>query len=155
MFSSPVAVDVLVVEDDADDLELTLRALRRHDGTLAIRAVRDGAEALEILFGSAGRDPASSLPHMVLLDLHLPHMSGLDILRRMRADSATRSIPVVILTASQEGTDMQECFEAGANGYIVKPGIFEHLVEAIAAIGRLWMESAASPDAAPNTSDGE
>jgi len=155
MFSWPVAADVLVVEDDPDDLELTLRALRRHDGTLAIRAVHDGDEAIATLFGGAGKQPVSPMPRVVLLDLHLPRMSGLAILKRMRSEAATRRIPVVMLTASQDGTDIQACFEAGANGYIVKPDIFEHLVEAIGAVARLWRESAVSSDAAPDTSDGE
>jgi len=139
--------DVLVVEDDPNDLELTLRALKCHHLANEVRVARDGAEAIQLLFGADGNTPMSPPPKVILLDLKLPRLSGLDVLRRLKADSRTRRIPVVMLTSSQEDRDVAECYEAGANSYIVKPVEFERFVEAMRVVGLFWMVVASTPDA--------
>jgi len=138
-------VEVLVVEDDSADLELTLRALKRHNLVNEIRVARDGAEAIRVIFGDAQVPPMDPPPRVVLLDLKLPRLSGLDVLRRIKGDQRTRRIPVVVLTSSQEDRDIAACYEAGANSYIVKPVRFEQFVEAMRVVGLFWMVIASPP----------
>jgi two-component system response regulator len=140
--------DVLVVEDDPNDLELTLRALRRHRLANEVRVARDGAEAIRFIFGADEDTPLTPAPKVILLDLKLPRLSGLDVLRRVKADPRTRRIPVVMLTSSQEDRDIAECYEAGANSYIVKPVEFERFVEAMRVVGLFWMVVASTPEPA-------
>jgi two-component system response regulator len=131
----------LLVEDNATDEELTLRALRRSNLAGAVTVVRDGAAALDYLFARgvhAARDPAD-LPHVVLLDLNLPKIGGLDVLRAIRADERTRLVPVVILTSSNEDRDVTGCYASGANSYIVKPVDFTQFAESVKQLGLYWM----------------
>ena len=132
---------ILVVEDNPDDEELTLRALRHGRVVNEIAVVRDGAEALEFLFGTgahAQRD-ATRLPSVVLLDLKLPKLGGLEVLQRLRADSRTRFLPVVVLTSSVEERDLVESYSLGANSYIRKPVDFAQFTEAVRQLGVYWL----------------
>jgi two-component system, response regulator len=131
---------ILVVEDDPDGLELTLRALRKSNPSGHIAVARDGVEALEYLLGESG-GPASPevLPQLILLDLKLPRMDGLEVLRRLRADTRTRHIPVVVLTSSAEESDLVSSYQLGANSYIRKPVDFSEFVEAARHLGIYWL----------------
>ena len=130
--------DVLLVEDNPDDVELSLRALKRAHLVNPIRIARDGAEALDLLFGS-GEPRAPWLPRVVLLDLKLPRVGGLQVLERIRADARTKSLPVVVLTSSREEPDVRRAYELGANSYIVKPVEFEKFVAAVGEVGLYWL----------------
>jgi two-component system response regulator len=132
---------ILLVEDNPDDVELTRRVLR--DGHIANEVVvaSDGVEALDYLFGQgghAGRDLAQQ-PAVVLLDLKLPRLDGLDVLRRLRADQRTRLLPVVVLTSSKEESDLIESYSLGANSYIRKPVQSEEFAKAVNALGLYWL----------------
>ncbi len=132
---------ILLVEDNPDDEELTLRALRSNNMMNAITIARDGVEALDYLFATgpyAGLDD-SRLPAVTLLDLKLPRVDGLEVLRRMRADERTRLLPVVILTSSREEQDMVTSYSLGANSYIRKPVDFTQFIEAIRQLGLYWL----------------
>lgn len=132
---------VLLVEDNPDDEELTLRALKLANLVNAPVVARDGREALDYLFGEgvhAGRDVREQ-PAVVLLDLKLPRMSGFDVLQRMRADPATRLIPVVVLTSSSEEEDMLRSYASGANSYVRKPVEFAAFARAVAQLGMYWV----------------
>lgn len=132
---------ILLVEDNPDDEELTLRALRKSKLTNEIAVTRDGSEALEFLFCEgqyADRDP-SQMPAVVLLDLKLPKLNGLDVLRRIRADERTKLIPVVILTSSSEDEDMINSYTSGANSYVRKPVAFSQFADAVSELGLYWM----------------
>jgi two-component system response regulator len=132
---------ILIVEDNPDDEEFTLRALRRAKVTNEIVVTRDGSEALDYLYGTgayAGRDPAVT-PSVVLLDLKLPKLSGIDVLRRMRGEEATRYTPVVVLTSSSEDEDMLRSYASGANSYVRKPVEFGDFANAVAQLGVYWM----------------
>lgn len=132
---------ILLVEDNPDDEELTLRALRQGNVANEVAVARDGSEALDFLFrtGShAGRDPAL-MPTVVLLDLKLPKLGGIDVLKRMRADPRTKLIPVVVLTSSSEEEDMVRSYESGANSYVRKPVEFAAFATAVSQLGVYWM----------------
>jgi two-component system response regulator len=132
---------ILVVEDNADDEELTLRALRKGNLANEIIVVRDGREALDFIFGKGqyeGRD-LSRMPTVVLLDLKLPKLSGLQVLEALRADSRTRLTPVVVLTSSSEDEDMLRSYELGANSYVRKPVEFSAFIDAVGQLGLYWM----------------
>ena len=132
---------ILLVEDNPDDEELTLRALRQGNVANEVAVARDGSEALDFLFctGShAGRD-AAQMPTVVLLDLKLPKLGGIDVLKRMRADRRTKLIPVVVLTSSSEEEDMVRSYESGANSYVRKPVEFAAFATAVAQLGVYWM----------------
>jgi two-component system response regulator len=134
-------VDILLVEDNPADVELTLRALRKANLANPIHVAADGAEALDYLFGT-GKDEAKSdarHPRVVILDLKLPKVSGLEVLRRIKADPATRTIPVVVLSSSREAPDVKEAYALGVNSYIVKPVDFEKFVEAVGTLGMYWL----------------
>ena len=132
---------ILLVEDNPDDEELTLRALRKGNVANDVAVARDGSEAVDYLFGAgkhAGRD-LSRMPAVVLLDLKLPKLNGIDVLKRMRADPRTRLIPVVVLTSSSEDEDMVRSYESGANSYVRKPVDFAAFATAVAQLGVYWM----------------
>lgn len=132
---------ILLVEDNPDDEALTLRALKKSNIANEIFVVRDGAEALDYLFGTgahAGRDPLD-LPQVTLLDLKLPKVDGLEVLRRIRADPRTRMLPVVILTSSKEDQDLISAYSIGVNSYVRKPVDFNQFVEAIGQLGLYWL----------------
>ncbi len=133
--------DILLVEDNPDDVELTLRALKKNNVTNRIAVVRDGAEALDYLFAIgryADRSP-SAPPKVVLLDLKLPLISGIEVLRRCRADAQLHRIPIVVLTSSREEPDIQTCYDLGVNSYIVKPVDFQQFTDAVRQAGLYWL----------------
>lgn len=134
-------VEILLVEDNPNDVELTLHALGRYRLTNRIHVVRDGAEALEFVFGTGAYADRSleSSPKVVLLDLKLPKVDGLEVLRRMKSDERTRTIPVVVLTSSREEPDVRESYRLGVNSYIVKPVNFEQFTEAVRQLGLYWL----------------
>jgi two-component system response regulator len=138
---------ILLVEDNRDDEDLTLRALRKANIVNEVIVTRDGQEALDFLFGSgkyAGRQPPA-MPGVVLLDLKLPKLNGIDVLHRLRSDPRTRLIPVVILTSSSEEEDMLKSYESGANSYVRKPVEFPAFVAAVTQLGIYWMLLNQSP----------
>jgi len=134
-------MELLLVEDNPNDIELTLHAFRDNHLANHMHVVRDGAEALEYVFGEGryeGRgvdDP----PRVILLDLKLPLVDGLEVLRRVKGDQRTRTIPVVVLTSSAEERDIVESYELGVNSYIVKPVDFERFAEAVRTLGLYWL----------------
>jgi two-component system, response regulator len=139
-------VEILLVEDDPADAELTMRALRRNNLANKIHWVKDGEEALEYMFGTgpyAGKSPA--LPKVVLLDLKMPKVDGIEVLRRLKADPATQAIPVVVMTSSNEEKDVVASYRLGVNSYIVKPVQFEAFLETVAKIGLYWILTNRSP----------
>lgn len=131
------AVEILLVEDNPEDVELTLQAMEKHHLASHVKVVNDGAQALDYLFG--GGQSELPLPKVVFLDLKLPKVDGLEVLRRMKADSRTRMIPVVVLTSSEEESDVLESYKLGVNSYIVKLLDFEKFVESIAELGLYWV----------------
>ena len=135
------AVEILLVEDNPNDAELTLYALKKYHVANHIEIVRDGAEALDYLFCAGGYAyrRIEDGPKMVLLDLKLPKVDGLDVLRRIKAEPHTRLIPVVVLTSSREERDIVESYQLGVNSYIVKPVDFEQFTEAVRQLGLYWM----------------
>ena len=136
-------IDILLVEDNPRDVEMTLRALKKKNLANTVHVAKDGAEALDFIFARgayADRDP-NHAPKVVLLDLKLPKVSGLDVLRAIKGNEQTRTIPVVILTSSQEEKDMVESYRLGANSYIVKPVDFDKFVTAIGEVGLYWLLS--------------
>jgi CheY-like chemotaxis protein len=131
-------VEVLLVEDNLDDVALVLRALRKNNLVNKIHAVNDGAEALEYIFGEGG-SAQSCVPKVIFLDLKLPKINGLEVLRKLKADERTRTIPVVVLTSSHEDQDVAECYKLGVNSYIVKPVEFDNFTRSVAELGMYWM----------------
>lgn len=126
---------ILLVEDNSDDEQLTLRAMRQSEVPNIIRVARDGAEALDHLYGPS----ATRLPDLVLLDLKLPKVSGIEVLQRIRNEDKTRSLPVVVLTSSDEERDIVECYNLGANSYIRKPVDFDEFIDAVRQLGVYWL----------------
>jgi two-component system, response regulator len=135
-------VEILLVEDNASDLELALHALRRQHLANRIHVARDGQEALDFLFGSSDpSEPAPrQLPRVILLDLKLPRVDGLDVLRRVKSDPHLRRVPVVVLTSSREDRDVQRSYELGVNSYIVKPVDFDRFSDAVRQLGSYWVQ---------------
>lgn len=132
---------ILIVEDNPDDEEMTLRSLSQAGLANDVEVVRDGAEALDFLFGTgshAGRD-TRRMPTVMLLDLKLPKLNGVDVLNRMRKDERTRGIPVVILTSSSEDEDMIRSYNSGANSYVRKPIVFADFVGVVSQLGMYWL----------------
>lgn len=132
---------ILLVEDNEDDIELTLRALEKSNILNEVVVARDGAEALDYLFGTgkyAGRD-MDDAPTVTLLDLKLPKIDGVEVLKRIRADGRTRLLPVVVLTSSKEQEDIIKCYSLGANSYVRKPVNFNEFVEAVRQLGLYWL----------------
>lgn len=134
-------VEILLVEDNMDDAELTISALRKKNLTNSLIHLVDGEEALDFLFGKGkftGRD-INCKPRLILLDLKMPKVNGMEVLEMVKSNDATKLIPVVILTSSKEDPDLSMCYELGANSYIVKPVEFESFVEAVTELGMYWM----------------
>jgi two-component system, response regulator len=132
---------ILLVEDNPDDEELTLRALKKNNIQNDVVIARDGVEALDYLFGTgayAGRD-VTDLPSVTLLDLKLPKVDGLEVLKRIRADERTKVLPVVILTSSKEEQDLLNGYKLGANSYIRKPVDFSQFIDAVRQLGLYWL----------------
>jgi CheY-like chemotaxis protein len=134
-------IEVLLVEDNPDDIDLTLHALNSHLVANVIEVVRDGAEALEFLFaeGPYAHRQVGDTPKLVLLDLKLPKIDGLEVLRRIKTDPRTQAIPVVMITSSREERDIVESYQLGVNSYIVKPVDFEQFTQAVKQIGLYWL----------------
>lgn len=132
---------ILLVEDSPDDVELTRRALQKNNIRNPLIVVQDGAEALDFLFceGAYTDRPSEELPHLVLLDLQLPKLGGLEVLKRIREDRRTALLPVVILTSSAEERDLVDGYRLGANSYIRKPVDFDQFIEAVRELGLYWL----------------
>jgi len=142
---------ILLVEDNRDDEELTLRALRQSNIMNEVVVARDGEEALEYLFGHkhlTSRE-AELLPAVVLLDLKLPKIGGMEVLREIRSHPRTRRLPVVVLTSSKEDEDLANVYDLGANSYLYKPIDFDKFLEAVGHVGMYWMLFNESPALAP------
>ena len=134
-------VEILLVEDNPNDVELALHALQKNNLSNRIHVVRDGAEALDFIFGTgpyAGRS-VNEVPKVILLDLKLPKVDGLEVLKRVKADPRTRVIPVVVLTSSREESDIVASYHLGVNSYIVKPIDFQQFTEAVRQLGLYWL----------------
>jgi len=140
-------VEILLAEDNPEDAEMTMRALRGNNLANKLHWVKDGAEALDYLFSAgkyAGRDTRKP-PKLVLLDIKMPKVDGIEVLRRLKADAATRTIPVVVMTSSNEERDVMESYRLGVNSYIVKPVQFEAFLETVAKIGLYWVLTNRTP----------
>ncbi len=135
------AVEILLVEDNPNDVELTLHAIRKNHLSNRIHVVRDGAEALEFIFctGAYAERKIQETPKVILLDLKLPKVNGLEVLQRIKADPRTRATPVVVLTSSREERDVVESYRLGVNSYIVKPVDFKKFTEAVQQMGLYWL----------------
>ncbi len=138
---------VLLVEDNPDDEALTLRALKKNNILNEVVVARDGSEALDYLLGAAGTAPRIRLDQLavVLLDLKLPKVNGLEVLRRLRADPRTKRLPIVVLTSSKEEKDLVSAYDSGANSYVQKPVEFADFVRAAGHLGLYWLVTNASP----------
>jgi two-component system response regulator len=134
-------VDILLVEDNPNDVKLTLNAFKTANLANSVHVSRDGVEALEYLFGAAsdGDQKVPEKPKLILLDLKLPRVDGHEVLRRIKTDPRTSGIPVVVLTSSSEERDVMRTYEVGANSYIVKPVDFEQFTESVRDIGKYWL----------------
>jgi CheY-like chemotaxis protein len=144
-------VEILLVEDNPNDAELSVYALKKHHVANRVHLVRDGAEAIDYLFGTGayeGRN-VEDTPKVVLLDLKLPKVDGLDVLRRIKADARTRQIPVVVLTSSREERDIISSYDLGVNSYIVKPIDFEQFSESVRQLGLYWVLLNEAPSPKP------
>jgi two-component system response regulator len=134
-------MEILLVEDNPADVELTLRALKKNNLTNMVKVVTDGAQALDYLFGVGAYAGENNYPQpkVVFLDLKLPKVDGREVLRRMKVDPKTRMIPVVVLTSSKEESDIAESYKLGVNSYVVKPLDFDKFVEAVSQLGLYWV----------------
>ena len=134
-------VEILLIEDNPNDAELTIRSLRKHNLANNLEWVKDGAEALDFLFSTGGYLARNNLimPKVVLLDLRLPKVDGMEVLRRIRADKRTMHVPVVVLTTSKEDRDIAESYQLGVNSYVSKPVNFDEFVKAVAELGMYWL----------------
>jgi two-component system, response regulator len=139
--NAPTKIDLLLVEDNPEDLELALRALRKADLAQRVHVCRDGAEAVEYIFcqGPYAKRQITDTPKVILLDLKLPKIDGIEVLRRIRGDPRTETIPVVALTSSKEQRDVVETYRLGVNSYIVKPVNFDSFAEAVRELGFYWL----------------
>jgi two-component system, response regulator len=134
-------VEILLIEDSMNDAEMTIRALKKNNIANKLIHLKDGAEALEFLFGTGqfeGRD-INRKPRVILLDLKMPKVGGLEVLSRIKSDQRTKAIPVVVLTSSKEHPDIEMCYQLGVNSYIVKPVEFESFLKAVSDLGLYWM----------------
>jgi CheY-like chemotaxis protein len=131
--TDPEAVDILLVEDNPNDAELTQRALKKANLEARLTIARDGAEALDYLLSDRPK------PKVIFLDLKLPKIDGIEVLRRARGDQRTRSIPIVVLTSSHEERDISECYKLGVNSYVVKPVEFDKFYKAVADLATYWL----------------
>ena len=139
---NPNSVEVLLVEDNVNDAELTIRELKKHNMANNLFHVKDGKEALDFIFAAgkyAGLRNVSSPPKVILLDIQMPKVNGIEVLQKIKSDERTKTTPVVILTSSKENPDIEKCYGLGANSYIVKPVNFESFAQAIKNLGFYWL----------------
>ncbi|MGA2142183.1 MAG: response regulator [Brevinematales bacterium] len=139
--SNDTIIEILLVEDNTNDVELTLMALKENNLANHVQVVRDGEEAIDFIFSSgkfSGRD-INLKPKVILLDLKLPKVDGIEVLRKIRSDDRTKTIPVVVLTSSKEERDIVETYKLGVNSYIVKPVQFENFVKVVKDLGMYWL----------------
>lgn len=141
------SLQILLVEDNINDAELTIRALKKNNLANELIHLKDGAEALDFIFaqGKYLERKISDLPNVIVLDLKMPKVNGIEVLKRIKSDERTKRIPVVMLTSSKEDPDIQECYNLGVNSYVVKPVEFEHFVKAVSNLGLYWMILNQSP----------
>ncbi len=139
--SSQDAVDILLVEDDPRDVELTVRALKKRNLVNPIHVVEDGAQALDFIFcrGEYAERNVLRPPKVILLDLKLPKVGGLEVLKAIKSEEKTRSIPVVVVTSSKEDPDIKSAYDLGANSYVVKPVDFDAFLDAMSQLGLYWL----------------
>jgi len=140
-------VEVLLIEDNTSDVEMITRALKKSNNENSLFRVRDGAEALDFLFGEggfAGRD-TTRIPQVILIDLKMPRVHGKECLMRIKMNARTKNIPVVVLSSSREDADITECYDLGANGYVIKPVDSEAFHKTISCIGSYWLKVNESP----------
>ena len=139
--NQPHQTEILLVEDSQDDLDMTLRALRKANMANHIQIARDGAEAMDFIFceGAHAARKIENIPKLILLDLKLPKIDGLEVLKRIKGDPRTRMIPVVVLTSSKEQNDVIKSYGLGGNSYIVKPVDFESFAAAVQKLGMYWL----------------
>jgi two-component system response regulator len=141
------SVEILLVEDNVSDAELTIRALKKKNLSNNLVHLKNGAEAIDFIFARgafSGRDPFI-VPKVILLDLKMPKVDGLEVLREIRSDERTKTIPVVVLTSSKEDPDIDACYALGVNSYIVKPVDFENFLKAVSELGFYWLLLNQSP----------
>src|ERR1700757_1452570 len=134
-------VEIMLVEDNPDDAALTIRALKKQNIANKLIHLKDGVEALDFIYGKgnyAGRN-IQITPKVILLDLKMPKVNGMEVLEKLKSDETTKSIPIVMLTSSAEDPDIEKCYQLGANSYIVKPVEFEEFTKAVAGLGMYWM----------------
>ncbi len=129
---------IMLIEDNPDDRDLTIRALKKNNVLNPVTVASNGAEALTMLFGDGPRDQGNN-PALILLDLKLPKVDGLEVLRRIRADERTRTVPVLVLTSSKEEADVRAAYDLGANGFVRKPVAFSEFSEAVHTVGLFWL----------------
>ena|ERR1043166_4662392 len=140
-------VEIILVEDNPNDAEMTVRALKKNNLANNLKHLKNGEEALDFMFCRGeyfGRN-VDNRPKVILLDLKMPKVDGIEVLRQLKADDRTKMIPVVVLTSSKEDPDIRNCYELGVNSYIVKPVGFDHFVEAVSGLGLYWMLMNESP----------
>lgn len=134
-------IEILLIEDNMNDAELTIRALKKNNLANKLVHLKDGAEAIDFIFaeGNYSGRKVENTPKVILLDLKMPKVNGIEVLQKIKADERTKKIPVVILTSSKEDPDIQECYHLGVNSYVVKPVQFEEFVKAVSELGLYWM----------------
>ena len=134
-------IEILLVEDNPGDAEMTIRALRKNNLANNLMHVKDGAQALDFIFaqGEYANRTNKNLPKIVVLDLKMPKVNGIEVLRRIKNDERTRKMPVVVLTSSKEDPDVDECYRLGVNSYVVKPVEFDEFFKAVSDLGLYWM----------------
>jgi len=136
-----IEVEVLLVEDNPSDAELTIRALKKNNLANKVHHVKDGDEALDFIFarGNYANRKIENAPKVILLDLKMPKVNGIEVLRALKEDARTKKIPIVVLTSSKEDPDIQECYQLGVNSYVVKPVHFDNFLKAVSDLGLYWL----------------
>lgn len=130
--------EIILIEDNISDADLVLRALKKNNLVNNVIHLQDGQEALDYFFGNS-ENGMSAIPKLILLDLKMPKVNGIEVLEQLKKNASTKAIPLVILTSSKEDPDLKKCYELGANSYVVKPVVFDDFVKAIAQVGLYWL----------------